>query len=87
MAKIEERDEEISEEELMRAMYPSPLTEGGNQEPTRRRRGKRSRNKRNRPGIEPRHIQQMTKDTILEMVEQGEMTAEQGRKEYKKLEE
>ena len=63
LAKIEERDEEISEKEMIRAMYLHLLTDKGTQEQTKKtrsRRGKRSRNKRSRPGREPGHIQQRT---------------------------
>ena len=42
---------------------------------------------KNRPGIEPSTRQQMTKDKVLEMVEDGKWNAERGKKEYEKPEE
>ena len=83
-----QRDEEISEEDLIRTIYRPPAegesiqrTTNGAATDTARDMSPPS-NKR-----EESRNQGVTKDKILEMVENGTLSADQGREEYQKLEE
>ena len=70
-----ERDEEISEEELIRTIYQPTAQKETQQDTT--------------PTPDARHQpenQEITKERILELVEEGTWSTEQGREEYGRLE-
>ena len=92
-----ERDENISEEELIRTTYMPPAggengqgTTGGIPEATQRFNEEMPATQDTAPILSEREEpkrQEMTKEKIMELVEEGTMSAEQGREEYEKLEE